>query len=136
MRDAAIVDETGSQIGTFVSNTLPHGDTEEIRQGTIYKYAADGSLELSDRPIDEYITVVHSILWRDERDFPNEVACIESYPSNYYEIGKRVSGTWIAAGVIFELDMDYTHYGIKWGKAFSHLPKCNIIVTADIVPHS
>ena len=141
MTDAAIMTEDSQHIGVLRFHTFPYGHIAEERQGTIYTYAPDGSIVLDEEAITEYITVQDTITWRDGRQFPDEVALVESYPGNYFEIGKRVNETWIAAGIIMELsclsedladeDNQELRYQIKWGKAFSSLPACTVVLSVS-----
>ena len=153
MEAAFIFDEQSKHIGTLTINAYPYGDAQEERQGICTRTETSGtgvSFVTNDKrspkigfdepglvseSITEYITIQHTIQWEDARQYPSEVAFIESYPGNYYEIGQRVNGTWVSAGTIDVLECRYEEgdedgipYLIRWLKAFQHLPPCSMRV--------
>jgi hypothetical protein len=153
MEQAFIFDEHEQRIGTLTVGAYPYGKVEEKRQGVFFTiprkesgvgFATNGKQVtnagglpsgLVSESVTEFITVVHTVQWEDARQYPDEVALVESYPSNYFEIGKRVNGTWIRAGAISELECRYEEgdedgfsYPVHWAKAFKHLPACSVRV--------
>jgi hypothetical protein len=153
MEQAFILDEHSQRIGTLAVDAYPYGHVEEKRQGVFFTTPHEESgvgLVMNDKQvtnagsvpeglvpesITEFITVVHTVQWEDARQYPDEIALVESYPGSYFEMGKRVNGAWVSAGTISELEYRYEEgdedgfpYLIHWGKAFKHLPLCAVCV--------
>ncbi len=105
-----IVDESDTQIGTLFYEVYPHGSFPKEKRNRA-----------------EEIVVAHLIEWKGERSYPQEVADVESSLDDCLEIGQRINGTWIRAGMLERSANGTAEYEIHWGKAFSHLPSCRIL---------
>jgi hypothetical protein len=109
-----IVDESDTQIGTLFYEVYPHGSFPKEKRNRA-----------------EEIVIEHLIEWEGERHYPQEVASIESSSDDHLEIGQRVNGTWISAGMLERSAKGVTAYEIHWGKAFSYLPSCRILLPQE-----
>lgn len=137
MTEGYLIDETGARIGVLNIDVFPYGLGWENRQGSVDMYGSNGEFDHSEA-IEEGVSIQHTISWGDARQYPSEVALISSYPGDYFEIGQRVNGTWISAGIIREMscmqedlsDRQRGIYAIDWGKAFKQLPTCQVLISS------
>lgn len=107
-----IVDESDTRIGTLFYEVYPHGSFPKEKRNRA-----------------EEIVIEHLIEWEGERHYPQGVASVESSSDEHLEIGQRINETWISAGTLKRTKI--VEYEICWGKAFSHLPSCRILVPQE-----